>query len=132
MPQTQASLSSTQTIAHATDSIVIVDVVDTLRGGRTIDTSKIKSNIVRAGHIIIKESATGNIQALATSEGQYVALPKGHEYIGFLVSSITTTNPQGSVLIHGTINHKASPYPLDDERLQALKTACPHILFVAD
>lgn len=46
------------------DSIVIVDVREALRGGRTLDVTGFLPSVIAAGHLIIKETATGNLKPM--------------------------------------------------------------------
>lgn len=49
------------------DSIVIVDVLQTIRGGRTLDVSGFALPVIQAGHPIIKETSTGELKPLPVS-----------------------------------------------------------------
>jgi hypothetical protein len=46
------------------DSIVIVDNFQSVRGGRTLDVTGFSPTVIRAGHVIIKETATGNFKPM--------------------------------------------------------------------
>lgn len=206
-------------IITGNDNIVIVQVITTIRGGRSLDVTGFAPKVINAGHVVIKETATGeykpmpvtgsgtieglgNITAgsaytdgtypgvaltggggsgataniliedgkvtsaiivnkgsgyaagdtlsvsagdvggsgsgfsvpvavVDTAASQYSSLPGGHEYAGILIATIPTDKAFAAILIRGTVNHAAAPFPMTSI-LSAVKTALPHILFQAD
>lgn len=110
------------------DSIVIRDLIEAIHGGRTLDVTGVTAEVLQAGHIIIRETATGNYKPQAVTAGVYDALPAGHTYAGVLVASILTKKPFASIMVRGSVNEVASPYP----PLAAAKTALPLIIFTQD
>jgi hypothetical protein len=46
------------------DSVVIVDCLYTIRGGVTLDTTSFLQSVIRAGHVIIKETSTGKYKPM--------------------------------------------------------------------
>jgi hypothetical protein len=199
-----------QEIITGKDNIVIVDVFQSVRGGRTLDVTGFERDVINAGHVIIKETATGNhkpmpvsgdngIATLGTPAGgsgysngtynnvllqggsgsgatanivvgsgavtgvtlvnagknykagdtltatitggtgfsvpvatvasaAYEALPDGHTYAGILIASIPGKRPFAGILVRGTVNPAAAPFPMDSI-LSAVKTALPLIDF---
>lgn len=115
------------------DNIVIVDNLQTIRGGRTLDVTGYKKSVINAGHVIIKETASGVYKPMPlTSDGTaYAALPVGHEYAGILVGTIRTNRPFAAILVRGTVNHAAAPFSMATI-LQAVKAALPLIDFRQD
>ncbi|MDR1348321.1 MAG: hypothetical protein LBJ63_07870 [Prevotellaceae bacterium] len=195
------------------DNIVIVDVFQSIRGGRTLDVTGFEPEVIKAGHVIIKETATGNhkpmpvsgdngIATLGTPTGgsgytngtydnvllqggsgsgatanvvvgsgvvtsvtvvsagknykvgdtltativggtgfsvpvatvaaaAYETLPSGHTYAGILIASILTKRPFAGILVRGTVNPAAAPYPMDTI-LADVKAALPLIDFRED
>lgn len=115
------------------DNIVIVDNLQTIRGGRTLDVTGYKNSVINAGHVIIKETASGVYKPMPlTSDGtDYAALPVGHEYAGILIGTIRTNRPFAAILVRGTVNHAAAPFNMATI-LQAVKTALPLIDFRQD
>lgn len=98
------------------DSIVIVNDLGDIPGGRTIDTSRLASDVtvIKSGHILIQEDATGNVVALGVSGGNYETLPEGYSYLGVLKASILVKDPRAAILTIGQVNAAASPYPVTE------------------
>ena len=117
-----ANLNNTgELIDTGKDSIVIVNLIETIPGGRTLNVTGVTDAVIKAGHVIIKETATGDFKPQPVTAGVYDALPAGHTYAGVLVSSILTAKPFASILVRGSVNEVASPYA----PLSAAKTALP-------
>jgi hypothetical protein len=47
-----------ESIINGNDNIVIVDNFQSIRGGRTLDVTGFSPKVIRAGHVIIRETAT--------------------------------------------------------------------------
>ncbi|WP_353159388.1 hypothetical protein [Myroides odoratus] len=109
------------------DTIVVPKVLETVIGGRTLDTTDYKPEVIKAGSIVIKEDATGNHKPMPLDvEGiNYGALPAGHSYVGAVISSVATEKPFVGISIRGPVNEEASPYPVT----KAIKEALPLINF---
>ena len=110
------------------DSIVIVELIEAIPGGKTLDVTGVTAEVLQAGHIIIKETATGNYKPQSVTSGTYDALPAGHTYAGVLVGSILTAKPFASIMVRGSVNSVAAPYA----PLSAAVTALPLIRFTQD
>lgn len=119
-----------QAIDTSKDCVVIVDNFQSVRGGRTLDTEGFPNDVIQAGHVIIKETETGNYKPLGlNSQGNaYAALPSGHTYEHILINSILKDKPFAGLLVRGTVNHKAAPFEIPQEA----KEAMPLIDFRAD
>lgn len=127
-----ANLSNTvDSISDGNDSIVIINNVQSKQGGATLDTTGFTPEVIKAGHVIIQETATGNYKPMPVSGAAYAALPAGHTYAGVLVASIRTAKPFAGILIMGVVNPAAMPYPLTPIAA-AFKTAIPTIAFQQD
>jgi hypothetical protein len=194
------------------DNIVIVDIFQSVRGGRSLDVSGFKPEVIRAGHVIIKNTATGDYKPMPVTEDKaiatlggitggsgytngtygialqggsgsgavatitvgsnavtavtitsggsgyqagdvltatitggsgfsvpvatvadagYRALPATHVYAGILIASILTKKAFAGILVHGTVNPAAAPYPMSGI-LTAVKAALPLIDFRED
>lgn len=113
------------------DNVVIRSVLETIRGGKTLDVTGVAETVINAGHVIIKETATGAYKPMPVSSGAYGSLPSGHTYQGILINSILTKKPFAGILKRGSVNPTASPYPLTSI-LAAVKTALPLITFLSD
>lgn len=125
----EASLNDeTMVVDTGNDGIVIVNYVDGIRGGRTLDTTGITENVLKAGHIIIKDDTTDTYKPMPVSGTSYDSMPASHSYVGVLQASILKSKPFAAILIDGTVNEAASPYTVTS----AMKTALKKILFVND
>lgn len=114
-------------IITTNDSIVIINALGDIPGGAVVDFSLIPTlEVARAGHILVKKDADGEIAALGVAGGAYSALPEGYSYCGVLKASITSKNPQGAIVMIGQINAAASPYPVT----AGIRGALPNIQFM--
>lgn len=122
-----------QEIITGNDSIVIVDNLQSIRGGRTLNVTGYPLTVIKAGHVILTETATGDYKPMPLASGNtaYDALPSGHTYAGILIASIETKKPFAGILVRGTVNPVAAPFPYTSI-LAALKSALPLIDFRAD
>lgn len=109
------------------DSIVIVNDLGDIPGGRTLDVSSVASGTkeIRAGHIIITK-ANGEYAPLGVSSGAYASLSSGEAYAGVLKHSVTVEDPRAAILTIGQVNAAASPYPVTD----TIKNGLPRIQFL--
>ena len=126
----QTNLNGTpKEISTDNDSIVIKKVLIDIPGGKTLDVSGYTpTDIIKAGHVIIEETATKELKPLNISAGAYVTLPAGHTYKGVLIATILKSKPIASIMLSGDVNEVASPYAVQ----AAAKTALTHILFTQD
>lgn len=124
---------SKREIITGNDNIVIVDNFQSIRGGRTLDVTDYPKDVLNAGHVIIKETSTGEYKPMPLNEAgdAYAALPTGHTYAGILIATIQTKKPFAGILVRGTVNPAAAPFPMGTI-LAAVKTALPLIDFRED
>ncbi len=114
------------------DNVVIRNVIDTIPGGRALNVTGYTPDVIKAGHVIIKDSVSGDFKPMpVTAAGAYDSLPASHSYVGVCVSSIRKDNAACSIMIRGTLNTNAVPYSMSSI-LSDFKTACPHILCTTD
>lgn len=129
MPEANMNISQTQ-VATDKDCIVIVKALTDIPGGRTLDVSGLPSGkeVINAGHIIVKTTATGVHKPLALNEAgtAYASLSEGDEYVGVLKASIPVKDPRAAIVTSGQINAAASPYPVTD----TIKNGLPRIEFL--
>jgi len=71
------------------------------------------------------------VTAVTTVKDEYASLPADHTYAGILIASIPTSRPLAGIMVRGTVNVNASPFPLDDI-LNDVKAALPLIVFTND
>lgn len=121
-----------QTFSDGNDAIVIRRAGACIIGGRTLDMTGFPDKHVRAGHIIIHETATDTYKPLGVSNGAYSSLPTGHTYQGVLRASKPADMAMASIMYEGEVNDLASPYPVTDAIKTALKTALPGLYFKHD
>jgi len=129
-----ANLVNPQTaVISGNDNVVIVDNFQSIRGGRTLDVTGYTPALLSAGHLIIRETATDEYKPMPVSADNtaYAALPADHEYAGVLIASIPTAKPFAGILVRGTVNPAAAPYPMDTI-LADVKAALPLIDFRKD
>lgn len=120
-----ANLTEKTQVIDGKDNVVIVNHFDGIRGGRTLNVEGFAPEFIRAGHLIVKLSS-GDYAPMPVSGDAYASLPGGAVYAGYLVASIPTKQPLAAIMVRGTINPKASPYPLTTI-MEAVKEALPLI-----
>ena len=126
-------VNDADTIDTSKDNVVITDVFASIRGGRSLDTTGFTPAVIKAGHVIIVETATGTHKPMPLNGGAtaYAALPADHAYAGILIASILTKKPFAGILTQGTVNPAAAPFDMSSI-LAAVKTALPLIDFRQD
>lgn len=123
--------NTAEQIDTSLDSVVIVENFESIRGGRSLNTTGFTPTVIKAGHVIIRDTVGGDYKPMPISGSAYAALPANHEYIGILVATILTAKPFAGIMVRGTVNHVAGPYTISSI-LAAVKTALPGVLFRAD
>ena len=140
MPQADLTRRPEQVINTSADTIVIVELIEDIPGGRTLDTAGFTvagaaPEVIKGGHVIIEETATKVHKPLSTNAAgdAYAALPAGHKYKGVLFGTILTADPRASIMVRGRVNTEAATnaqglpaYPA------AAVTALPLINFAND
>jgi len=76
-------------------------------------------------------ASTVTVATVADTAAAYGALPAGHTYAGVNIASVLTAKPFAGILVRGTVNPAAAPYPMTSI-LSAVKTALPLIDFRED
>ena len=71
------------------------------------------------------------VTAITAEKDEYASLPADHTYAGILIASIPTSRPFAGIMVRGTVNVNASPFPLTDI-LDDVKAALPLIVFTND
>lgn len=131
MPTANLNDAATQ-VDTTFDSIIIKKLLIDIPGGKTLDVTGITDEVLKAGRVIIEETATGVLKPLGITSGAYVALPSGHTYKGILIATILLKRPFASVLLAGDVNKQAViEYGLPAVPSAAI-TALPNILFTKD
>lgn len=108
------------------ESIVIVNCLGDIPGGRTLDVSDVASDVtvIKSGHILIVDSK-GKVKPMPVNSGKtaYGTLPSGYSYLGVLKATISVKDPRAAILTMGQVNQAACPYTVT----AAMKTALPNI-----
>jgi hypothetical protein len=65
--------NESEEIITGNDNIVIVDVINSIRGGRSLDVTGFKPDVIRAGHVIIKDTAGGDYKPMPVTEDGAIA-----------------------------------------------------------
>ncbi|MGL5913349.1 MAG: hypothetical protein ACRCZB_04225 [Bacteroidales bacterium] len=117
------------TVDTGMDSVVIVNHIEGIPGGRSLDITGFTPEVIQAGHIVIADSA-GNHKPMPVAEDgkAYAALPASHSIVGVVVGSVLTRKAMVGIMVRGSVNEIASPYPVT----AAMKTALPLIRFTQD
>lgn len=121
----------TYEINDSLDSIVVVNALGDVPGGRTLDVSALpaEQTVVRAGHVIIK-TAAGEYKPLGISGGAYAAIASGETAVGILKASVLKTDPRAAIVTIGQINAAAAKTAVGAPYTAAIKTALPRIEFI--
>lgn len=119
-------------IITGNDNIVIINHFEGITGGRTLDVTGYPHKVLHAGHVIIKDNSdTYKPMPLNEAGDAYAALPEGSSYAGYLVATISANKPFAGIMARGTVNPKATPFPMDSI-MDAVKAALPLIDYQED
>lgn len=112
------------------DHVVIVQMIECAPlGGRVLDVEGFKPETIRAGHVIIRSQEGVYKPMPVNSAGTaYDSLPGSHTIVGVCYASIRRSKPSATIMVRGSVNEVASPYPVTEE----IKTALPLIRFTQD
>lgn len=106
------------------DSIVIVNCLGDIPGGRTLDVTGVAAGtkVIKAGHIIIASSA-GVMKPMPLNAGgtAYGNLPANHSYVGVLKATVSVSDPRAAILTIGQVNQAACPFTVTSDMKTALK-----------
>ncbi len=129
MPEANMNISESKVVTDK-DNIVIIKALTDIPGGRTLDVSGLPSGmeVLKAGHIIVKTTATGVHKPLGLTGSPlaYDSKDAGDEFVGVLKASILVSDPRAAIVTSGQINAAASPYPVTD----TIKNGLPRIEFL--
>lgn len=120
-----------EVVGFGLDSVVIVNYVGGIPGGRTLDVTDFAPDTIKAGHIVIRSTVDETVykpMPVVSGGDAYASLPSDYEYVGIVVSSVSKDAPFVGIMNHGTFNDVASPYPLTAEIKSALKEAVPTLI----
>lgn len=125
--------TTTVNVDTSKDNVVIQKLLEDVPGGRTLATDQTgisALSVLKAGHVIIKETATGEYKALGVSGDSYESLPADHTYAGILTNTVLVSKPHAAIMVRGTVNESVDlvPYPIP----AAAKTALSLIRFITN
>lgn len=128
------NLTTESALDTSKDSIVIRLNTFTLEGGRVLDVTGFAPDNIQAGHIVIKETATGTYKPNPVTAGAFGALPADHSYAGIVVASVDKVTQGGGVgvMVQGAVNTKAMPFTMTAPIESALRVALNQIYFTFD
>lgn len=118
-------------VAFGNDSIVIRQYVSGILGGKVLDTTGYNEEVIKAGHVVIRDVVNDVYKPMPVSDGAYASLPSNHEYVGVVVATKLTKEPLVGIMYAGEVNDKAVPYSVESIKA-ALKTAVPTLVFKHD
>lgn len=121
--------NESQRVDTGNDSIVIINHIEGVPGGRSLDTTGFTPAVIKAGHIVIKDTS-GNYKPMPinTDGSAYGTLPTDHTIEGVVVASVLSSKAMVGIMVRGSVNQVASPYPVTE----AIKSALPLIRFTQD
>ena len=109
MASPQVNLNSTPLeVDTSLDTIICVELLEDIPGGKSLDVTGINEDVLLAGRIIIEETATGVLKPLKRVGGNYDSLSGSHTYKGILYVSVPKAKPLASIMVRGTINEGAA------------------------
>lgn len=131
------------------DALVVRENYTATDGGVPLDMTGFGRDYIRAGHVIIKETATGAYKPMPItgvgSATTYAALPGGHTYYGHSVQSFRTLAVGGdgtsaAANVGVTYHAKINPLVINPEAgyydlagiLTALSAALSHVIYRGD
>lgn len=121
-------------VSFGDDAVVIRQYNGGITGGRALDYTDFTDDVIKAGHIVVRkknEDGVYEYKPLKVTSGSYAALGDGEEYAGVVVRS-RMKGEAVAIMDDGRVNDEAMPYPIDDTRRAALKTALPNLIFEHD
>lgn len=100
MPPYVDLTNDSEEVITSKDSIVIVDNFQSIRGGRSLNVTGFTPEVINAGHVIIKETATGDYKPMpvtvnGTIEGNRITAG-GSSYVNGSYSAVALTGGSGS------------------------------------
>lgn len=121
----------TNEINDTLDSIVVVNAIGDLPGGRTLDVSGVAAGttVIAAGHVIVK-TAEGAYKPLGVTSGAYATISSGEIAVGILKASVLVSDPRAAIVTIGQINSAAAAKAVGAPYTDAIKKVLPHIQFV--
>lgn len=115
-----ANLNKSAVVSDGNDGVVIVNCLGDIPSGRTLNVEDWASDTISAGHVIVINSATGEMKPLSISSNAYGSLPTGYAYCGILKVSVTKDDPRAAIMTIGQVQTSALPYAVTSGIKQGL------------
>lgn len=119
-------VSETTVFDSGKDAVVIRKYLNGITGGVVLDVSNFDEELIQCGHVIIRDTTSGEYKPMPVSGKAYGSLPTGCEYAGICMTTVPKDTPHVGVLTAGEVNDNAVPFPVDAIKA-AFKTAVPTI-----
>ena len=117
-------VSETSYFDSGKESVIIRNYVNGIIGGVVLDMTGFEGDFIKCGHIIIRDTKSGEYKPMPVSGSEYASLPSNHEYVGICLTTAPKDTPHVGVMTAGEANDKAVPYSVEAIKA-ALKTAVP-------
>lgn len=121
-------------ILSGNDSIVIRNYVDGIKGGKVLDMTNFAPEVLKTGHVIIKNSNDIYKPMPLNADGTaYDSKPEGYTYVGICMTTVEWAKEGSAVgiMTAGEINDVAAPYDFSTIA-SAFKSDVPTIRFDHD
>lgn len=115
-------ITENQSIVSGRDSIVIVEQLETMTSGKTLNTTGWTDKHIESGHPVVFKNNDYYPAAVDGSESA--------QAVGVVISTVLTAKPFVGILVRGTVNMAAVKYP--DTINTALQTKLNLIRFTQD
>jgi hypothetical protein len=131
-------ITAIENFGFENDPIVIRQQGRGIIGGRLLDLDNYSPEYVRVGQVIIRDeenevSKPWPVKVATDGTLSYDALPVGYKVEGVSLRTILVSDPEMvGVMYEGEVNDVASPIPLADIVLTAIKASCPNLTFKHD
>tara|TARA_R110002020_G_scaffold318905_7_gene534543 strand:- start:3269 stop:3634 length:366 start_codon:yes stop_codon:yes gene_type:complete len=102
------------------DNVIIDKVIETIRGGRTLDITGFPDKVIQAGHVIILEDGEFKPQPVDGSKATLA--------VGVLTVSILAEDQLASIMTRGTVNEVPLKYPITAATKTALGAKIGYVI----
>lgn len=117
-------VSKTETYDSGKESVIIRNYVNGIMGGVVLNLTGFSGEFIQCGHIIIRDTMSGEYKPMPVKDGHYDTLSNSYEYVGICMTTVPADTPHVGVMTAGEANDKAVPYPVDTIK-EKLKTDVP-------
>ena len=95
------------------DTVIIDKIIETVRGGKTLDTTGFADDVIQAGHVIFQDPADKK-KFVPQPVDQSIPNNGTDDYIavGVLIGSILASEPSAAIMTRGTVNEVQLKYPI--------------------